>query len=52
MGTIRRPRSYFVRVAGGAVPHGQGDWDVAVWPDPGEKYGDLVADLAEALRAR
>jgi hypothetical protein len=28
------------------------DWDVAVWPDPGEKYADLVADLAEALRAR
>jgi hypothetical protein len=30
----------------------KGDWDVAVWPDPGEKYGDLVVDLAEALGAR
>jgi hypothetical protein len=27
----------------------KGDWDIAVWPDPGEKYADLVADLAEAL---
>jgi len=30
----------------------RGDWDVAVWPDPGERYADLVADLAEALGAR
>ena len=36
----------------GLSPMVRGDWDVAVWPDPGEKYGDLVADLAEALRAR
>jgi predicted nucleotidyltransferase len=49
---------YGVRVAilfgsrAGLSPMVRGDWDVAVWPDPGEKYGDLVADLAEALRAR
>ena len=29
----------------------RGDWDVAVWPDPGERYADLVADLAKALGA-
>jgi len=46
---------YGVRVAilfgsrAGLSPMVRGDWDVAVWPDPGEKYGDLVADLAEAL---
>jgi predicted nucleotidyltransferase len=49
---------YGVRVAilfgsrAGLSPMVKGDWDVAVWPDPGEKYADLVADLAEALRAR
>jgi len=49
---------YGVRVAilfgsrAGLSPMVKGDWDIAVWPDPGEKYADLVADLAEALGAR
>ena len=49
---------YGVRVAilfgsrAGLSPMVRRDWDVAVWPDSGEKYGDLVADLAEALGVR
>ncbi len=30
----------------------KGDWDIAVWPDPRDKYGDLVADLAARLGVR
>ncbi len=36
----------------GLSPLVRGDWDIAVWPDPGEKYADLVADLAKALGVR
>ncbi|MCU7788481.1 nucleotidyltransferase domain-containing protein [Pyrobaculum sp. 3827-6] len=36
----------------GYKPVVRGDWDIAVWPDPGDRYGDLVTDLAARLGVR